>query len=121
MVLIALGIAFSAVPRNICYAQNPKIIREYIARKSDGEKSIEEKLNVCYNNLWITEGNFLRVSFLNGEDKVLAQYEAEIDISAPSGLDIPLDMKALEGTEYIEIQIFGTVFVNDGVKLPFKI
>ena len=118
---IIIALATLVLPQNLCYAQEPQITREYIARKSGDIKSTEEKLNVSYSNLWVTEGNFLRVSFLNGENVVLAQYEAEIDISAPYGFSIPFDMKTLEDTEYIEMQIFGTVFVNNGVKLPFKI
>ena len=113
VILISMG--------TVCFAQSPEITREYIARNIGGVESHEEKLTAHYKNLQFADGDYVKVSFLDGDGLALDEYEIEIDIFDLSGLNLKLAPETLAGTEYIEIKIYGYNNVDNGVKLPFKI
>ena len=105
----------------VCFAQSPEITREYIARNIGGVESHEEKVTADYKNLQVADGDYVKISFLDGDGLALDECYIDIDIYDLSGLNISLDSETLAGTEYIEITIYGYNSVNNGVKLPFKI
>lgn len=113
VILISMG--------TVCFAQSSEITREYIARNIGGVESHEEKVTVDYKNLQITDDDYVKISFLDGDGLALDEYYMDLDIEDLSGLNISLNPETLAGTEYIEITIFGSNNVNNGVKLPFKI
>ena len=105
----------------VCFAENPQITREYIARNIGGVESHEEIVTADYKSLQITDDDYAKISFLDGEGLALDEFYMDFDIRDLSGLSISLDPETLAGTEYIEITIYGSNSVNNGVKLPFKI
>ena len=121
LTVLSLTIIFSIACANLCFAQIPEITREYIVKKEQDVRTREEKVTADYKGIQVTDGDYLKVTFLDGEDSVLAEYDINLDIYELSGLNLSLNYDELYGAEYIVLTICGSDYVDNGVKLPFKI
>ena len=121
LLLVIISIVVSVLPYNLCYAAEPELKREYISRLSNGQKSYEEKLSVKYGNLPMESGDYYRISFYDGEDNLLDEVEMDFDVMDLRNNGISLPRQNLVGCEYVMIEIFGSNYDYDGIRMPLII
>ena len=119
--LISIIVAFALFPCNLCFAAEPTVMREYITRKSGGERSEEERLSVDYKDLWMEQGDYLVVSFLDGTDSVLEEYELELSVNDLLENELSISPESLAGVRYVKIELIGSGSDYSIIKLPFEI
>lgn len=121
LLFILTSLVFTMLPCGGCFAAEPTVTREYISRKIGGVKSEEEKLCADFGNLRIEDGDVLRISFLDGSDMSIEEYEIEVSFDELLQNEMYFKSPALQGTEYIEIEFIGSRYGSGKIKLPFKI
>ena len=119
--LISLIVAFALFPFNLCYAAEPMVMREYITRKSGGERSEEERLSVDYKNLQMEQGDYLIVSFLDGNDSLIEELEMELSVYDLLKNERFFDTSVLSGAKFIKIELISSGSGYSVVKLPLEI
>ena len=118
--MLILSFVFTMLPAGVCHAAAPTVTREYIARKTEGVKTEEERVCVDFKNLRLVEENYVLVSFINSEDTVVYEYQEELT-SDFIREDAKFDAQKLSGTEYIRIELIVQGQKVNDIKVPMKI
>ena len=116
--LVAVNVMFLILSCNFCFAAEPTVEREYIARRIKGVDSEEERICVDYKNLWLEKGDYLRVLFFDGTNSKLGEYSMDLSVNAPIQNEMSFASDILSKTEYIYIEIIGSDCYNTGITLP---
>ena len=117
----AVIVLFALFGFNLCYAEKPTVMREYITRKSGGVRSEEERVNVRYEGLRIERGDYFTVSFLDEEGNVLKESEIGFSDLSLKEDEMKISSRELTDARYVYIEVIGADGDSKGIKLPFKI
>ncbi len=119
--LLTFVIAAAMLPGGRCFAAEPAVSREYISTKKGEVKTEEERLRVDYTDLPLTARGYLRISFIDGAENVIGEYEMEIYSGDLPQNEMNLKSDALRGSEFIKIELVGQGYEHTCIKLPLKI
>lgn len=118
--MLILSFVFTMLPAGVCHAADPTVTREYIARKTEGVKTEEERVCVDFKNLRLVEENYILVSFIDSEGTVIYEYQEELTSDFVRE-DAKFNSQKLSGTEYIRIELIVQGQKVSDIKVPMKI
>ena len=121
ILMLILSFVFTMLPAGVCQAADPTVTREYIARKSEGVKSEEEKVSVDFKDLRTGKGSYVMFTFLDGENSVIYEYEEELNGYEFSQESAFFNSQKLLGTESIRIELFIQEQKISDITVPLKI
>ena len=119
--LLIFVIAAAMLPCGKCFAAEPAVSREYISVKKGEVKTEEERLRVDYTDLPMAARGYLRISFIDGAENIIGEYEMEIYSGDLPQNEMNLKSEALRGCEFIKIELVGPEYEHVCIKIPLKI